>query len=123
MIKGYGTNYSQDGLPPSGGNVATTTTSSTAYTLGTADAQTLISFSSSSAIAVTIPKNSSVPLPVGTQVSVLQTSGQITIAGASGVTVVSTGATASSPKTRVAYSIATFVQMSADNWLVTGDVV
>ena len=48
--------------------------------------------------------------------------GQVTLSGASGVTVNSTGATASTPKTRISFSAGSAVQISADNWLVIGDI-
>ena len=48
--------------------------------------------------------------------------GQLTFAQGAGVTITSTGATASAPKTRAQYSSATAIQTSANNWLVAGDI-
>jgi hypothetical protein len=60
---------------------------------------------------------------VGAQLNLAQLgAGQVTFAGGSGVTIVSTGATASAPKLRAQYSTATAVQTSTDNWLVMGDI-
>jgi hypothetical protein len=95
----------------------------TSYTTVLADNGKLITQSNASAIATTIPLNSSVAYPVGAQLTFAQYgAGQVTISGASGVTVVSTGATAATPKLRVQYSTATAIQTSTDNWLVVGDI-
>ena len=95
----------------------------TTYTTVLADNGKLITQTNASAIATTIPLNSSVAYPVGAQLNIAQLgAGQITVAGAGGVTVVSTGATAATPKTRAQYSTLTCVQTSIDNWLVMGDI-
>jgi len=95
----------------------------TTYTTVLADNGKLITQTNASAIATTIPLNSSVAYPVGAQLNIAQLgAGQITVAGASGVTVVSTGATAATPKTRAQYSTLTCVQTATDNWLVMGDI-
>ena len=95
----------------------------TTYTTVLADNGKLITQTNASAIATTIPLNSSVAYPVGAQINIAQLgAGQITVAGAGGVTVVSTGATAATPKTRAQYSTLTCVQTSTDNWLVMGDI-
>ena len=95
----------------------------TTYTTVLADNGKLITQTNASAIATTIPLNSSVAYPVGAQLNIAQLgAGQITVAGASGVTVVSTGATAATPQTRAQYSTLTCVQTSTDNWLVMGDI-
>jgi hypothetical protein len=95
----------------------------TTYTTVLADNGKLITQTNASAIATTIPLNSSVAYPVGAQLNIAQLgAGQITVAGAGGVTVVSTGATAATPKTRAQYSTLTCVQTSTDNWLVMGDI-
>lgn len=95
----------------------------TTYTTVLDDNGKLVTLSNASAIAVTIPLNSSVAYPVGAQINMTQLgAGQVTVQGAGGVTVVSTGATASAPVTRVQYSTLTAVQTSTDNWLVIGDI-
>jgi hypothetical protein len=48
--------------------------------------------------------------------------GQVTFAAGSGVTIVSNGATAATPKTRAQYSAASALQTSVNNWLVIGDI-
>lgn len=95
----------------------------TTYTTVLADNGKLVTLSNASAIAVTIPPNSSVAYPVGAQINMAQLgAGQVTVSGGSGVTVVSTGATAASPKARAQYSTLTAVQTSTDNWLLMGDI-
>lgn len=84
----------------------------------------LVTYSNAAAIAVTIPLNSSVAFPTGTSINIAQTgAGQVTVSGASGVTVRSTGATATTPKTRAQYSAITCVKIATDEWLCIGDIV
>jgi hypothetical protein len=97
----------------------------TTYTTVLADGNNaLVTLSNTSAITVTIPPNSSVAYPVGTVLnfSSLNT-GIATFSAGSGVTIVSTGATASAPVIRAQYSSATAIQTSANTWLVAGDIV
>jgi hypothetical protein len=97
--------------------------SGTTYTTVLSDNGSLITQTNGSAIATTIALNSSVNYPVGAQITFAQLgAGQVTISGAGGVTVVSTGATASTPKLRAQYSTATAIQTSTNNWLVVGDI-
>ena len=104
-------------------NLGITTDTSTGYTTVLSDNGKLITLSNASAITATIPPNSSVAYPVGAQLNFVQFgAGQVTITQGVGVTIVSTGATASAPKTRLQYSTATAIQTSANNWLVVGDV-
>jgi hypothetical protein len=95
----------------------------TTYTTVLADNGKLTTLTNASAIAVTIPPNSSAAYPVGAQINMAQLgAGQVTVSGGSGVTIVSTGATSTAPKARVQYSTLTAVQTSTDNWLVMGDI-
>jgi hypothetical protein len=95
----------------------------TTYTTVASDNGKLVTQANGSAITTTIPPNSSVDYPVGAQITFAQYgAGQVTIQGGAGVTVVSTGATAATPKLRVQYSTATAIQTSNNNWLVVGDI-
>lgn len=95
----------------------------TTYTTVLADNGKLVTQTNASAIATTIPLNSSVAYPVGAQINIAQMgAGQVTISGAGGVTIASTGATATSPKLRAQYSTATAVQTATDTWLIMGDI-
>ena len=48
--------------------------------------------------------------------------GQVTVSGASGVTLVSTGATSASPKCRAQYSAMTLIKRDTDSWYAVGDI-
>ncbi len=104
-------------------NLGITTDTSTDYTTVLGDNGKLITLSNASAITATIPPNSSVAYPVGAQLNFVQLgAGQVTFTQGAGVTIVSTGATASAPKLRAQYSSATAIQTSTNNWLVAGDI-
>jgi hypothetical protein len=95
----------------------------TTYTTVLDDNGKLVTQTNASPIATTIPLNSSVAYPVGAQITFSQMgAGQVTISGAVGVTIASTGATATAPKLRVQYSTATAIQTVTDTWLVVGDI-
>jgi hypothetical protein len=88
-------------------------------TLATDDGQ-LITVTSSSTANVTLAASL---YNVGSQINVARMgTGAVSIVGDTGVTVVSTGATASAPTLRAQYSTATAVMLSANNWLVMGDI-
>lgn len=104
--------------------LATPTFTANAYTLALGDqGDILLASNGATAATITIPLNSSVAFPNGTQITVIQTgSGQITIQGAGGVTVASTGATSTAPKLRVQNSSATCIKTNTDTWYVIGDI-
>jgi hypothetical protein len=105
-------------------SVATNSQSGTTYTLALADNGKLVTLANASPVAVTIPLNSSVALPVGAVIMMSAFgAGAVTISGAGGVTVVSGGATAASPVIRAQYSSVGAIQTSANNWLVVGDLI
>ena len=88
-------------------------------TLATDDGQ-LITVTSSSTANVTLAASL---YNVGSQITVARMgSGAVSIVGDTGVTVVSTGAIQSAPVLRTQYSTATAVMLSADSWLVMGDI-
>jgi hypothetical protein len=95
----------------------------TTYTTVLDDNGKLVTQTNASPIATTIPLNSSVAYPVGAQITFSQMgAGQVTISGSVGVTIASTGATATAPKLRAQYSTATAIQTVTDTWLVVGDI-
>jgi hypothetical protein len=105
-------------------SVATNPQSGTTYTLALADNGKLVTLANASPVAVTIPLNSSIALPVGAVIMMAAYgAGAVTISGAGGVTVVSGGATAASPVIRAQYSSVGAIQTSANNWLVIGDLI
>jgi hypothetical protein len=104
-------------------NVGINAQTGTTYTTVLADNGKLVTQTNASPITTTIPPNSSVAYPVGAQINVAQLgAGKVTFAQGAGVTIVSTGATASAPALRAQYSTATAIQTSTDNWLVIGDI-
>lgn len=96
----------------------------TTYTFVLADADNkLVTASNAAAQTYTIPLNSSVAFPVGTQLNLIQIgAGQVTVQGASGVTVVSIGSTAATPKCRAQYSAMTLIKRDTDSWYAIGDI-
>lgn len=95
----------------------------TTYTLALSDDAALVTLSNAASIAVTVPLNSSVAFPIGACVDLAQEgAGQVTITGASGVTILSNAATAATPKTRVQYSAATLRKVGTDSWRAYGDI-
>lgn len=94
----------------------------TAYTLVLADAAgggAGLTMNNASANTVTIPKNSTLALPLGTPIDITQLgAGQTTVAGASGVTVHSS----STLKTRAQYSVIRIMQVATDSWILSGDM-
>ena len=96
----------------------------TTYTLVLADNRNkLITANNSSSQTYTIPLNSSVAFPTGSVINIIQIgTGQVTIQGASGVTVASTGAVSTAPKLRVRYSAASLIKVGTDSWYVVGDI-
>ena len=95
----------------------------TTYTFVLADDGKFVTASNASAITVTIPPISSEAYPIGAQLNIVQKgAGQVTFAQGAGVTIRSTGTTASAPKLRVQYSSATAVHEGSDIWYVVGDI-
>lgn len=90
------------------------------YTLSAlTERDSLIEVSSQSGTTITIPADSSVNYPVGTSIDILQTaSGQVTIAGAQGVTVNATPGL----KLRTQWSSASLFKRAANTWVVMGDL-
>jgi hypothetical protein len=93
----------------------------TSYTAVIADAANkLVTLSNASAITFTVPPS---VFSTGQQVNIQQIgAGQVTLAQGAGVTITSTGATASAPKLRVQYSAATIICTGSNTFTVIGDV-
>lgn len=104
-------------------NLAINAQTGTTYTFVLADNGKVVTASNASAITITIPPASSVAYATGAQLNVIQKgAGQVTFAQGSGVTIRSTGATATAPKLRVQYSSATCIYEGSDVWYVVGDI-
>lgn len=99
--------------------VSTNAQTGTTYTLALADAGKIVEASNASAITVTIPANSSVAYPVGTQITILQTgAGQVTVADPAGGTLNATPG----KKLRAQWSSAVLTKRATDTWVLTGDL-
>lgn len=104
-------------------NLGITADTSTSFTPALSDNGKLVTLTNASSITCTIPPFSSVAYPVGAQLNFVQYgAGQVTFAQGSGVTISSTGATATAPKLRVQFSSATAICVSQDNWFIAGDI-
>jgi len=100
-------------------NVVTNAQTGTAYTLVLADKDKLVEMANASAITLTVPADNTVAYPTGAQITILQTgTGQVTIAGNSGVTVNSTPGL----KLRAQWSSATLIKRAANTWVALGDL-
>jgi len=96
----------------------TTNAQTVSYTLVLADDGKIIECSSSSALTLTVTANNDVAFPIGTQIMLIQAgSGQLTVAGAGGVTVNATPGL----KLRTQWSAATLLKRATNTWLLTGD--
>jgi hypothetical protein len=93
---------------------------STSYTLVLGDRDKLVELDNASAITLTVPTNSSVAFPIGTQILLVQKgAGQVTIQGDTGVTVY---AEDSRVKTVGQYAMATLVKCASDTWYLGGNL-
>ena len=96
-----------------------TSAQTASYTLVLADASKLVEVSNASANNLTVPLNSSVAFPVGTQINILQTgAGQITVVATGGVTINATPGL----KLRAQWSSATLIKRATDTWVLVGDL-
>ncbi len=92
----------------------------TTYTLVAADLGKLVTLSNASGITLTIPPS---VFAAGNQIHIQQIgAGQVTLAQGVGVTITSTGATASAPKLRAQYSAATIICTNGNSFTVIGDL-
>lgn len=90
-----------------------------AYTLILTDDGTIIEKLDSAGVTVTIPADSSVNFPVGTQIILIQTgAGQTNISGSVGVIVNGTPGT----KLRTQFSSAVCLKRAANSWILLGDL-
>jgi hypothetical protein len=103
---------------PNGDPTLTINSQTVSYTLVLSDASKLVEINSGSANNLTVPLNSSVAFPVGTQVSLLQVgAGQMTVVATGGVTI----NPASMLKLRAQWSSATLIKRATDTWVLVGD--
>lgn len=92
-----------------------------AYTLVLADAGKAVEVNAAGAVTVTVPTNATAAFPIGSVVEVAQIgAGQVTLAGATGVTLQSRGGAL---KTAGQFAVASLRKRATDTWIVAGDVV
>jgi hypothetical protein len=90
------------------------------YTLVLSDAGKAVQMAVASANNLTVPPNSSVAFPVGTQILVIQQGGgQTTIAAGAGVTLYSKD---SNLKLSAQWCAATLIKANTDTWVIVGDL-
>ena len=98
----------------------TTNRQTASYTLVLSDADKLVETNVGSANNLTVPLNSSVAYPTGTQILLAQYgAGQTTIVATSGVTIRSNGGKL---KLNVQYSGATLIKIDTNEWYLFGDI-
>jgi hypothetical protein len=99
----------------------TTNRQTASYTLVLADANKLVELNVATANTLTVPLNSSVAFPIGTQILIAQYgAGACTITAAGGVTLRSEG---SKLKTNGQYSGATLVKIGENEWYAFGNLI
>ena len=100
--------------------VAINTQSGTAITAALTDVGKLINFTSGTAVAFTIPAESSVAFAVGDQINIYQGgSANATITPAATVTIRSSGAKLT---TNDQFSVATCIKIDTDEWIALGNL-
>lgn len=98
----------------------TINTQTASYTAVLTDDAKVVEMNVATANTFTVPPNSSVAFPNGTQIDVVQYgAGQVTVTPGAGVTIRSAGALT---KTRVQYSGVTLYKRGTDEWVLNGDI-
>lgn len=103
-----------------GGNLIVTNRQTASYILVLTDANKLVEMNVVGANTLTVPPNSSVAFPIGTQIMLSEYgAGQTTVTAGLGVTINSAGA-----KLKLAsqYSGASLTKIAADEWYIFGDL-
>lgn len=106
---------------PTGGTTLTLNTQTASYQLVLADAGKLVQMNVASANNLTVPPNSTVAFPVGTQILLHQLgAGQTTVVAAGGVTI--NRHSYFSLKLRGQYSTAMLIKIATDTWILSGQL-
>lgn len=99
-------------------NVSLNAQTGTTYTFVLADNGKLVTLDNAGSVTVTVPANTSVAFATGAIINLQQIgAGQVTVAGAAGVTLNGTGT-----KTRAQWSAASLVKTATDTWTLIGDI-
>ena len=96
------------------------------YTVADGDQNSLFTMNAATAKTFSIPTDATFNFAIGTQIHFawITGAGQPSIAAVSSgtTTILSTGATSTAPKLRLANSAATAIKLAANSWLVVGDI-
>jgi len=105
-------------------SVTTNAQTGTSYTLVLADNGRYVEMNNASANTLTVPPNSSVAYPVGTQVTVVQTgAGITTISPGSGVTINYYSPTSAGTRTlKAQWAAGTLIKRATDTWVLIGNL-
>jgi hypothetical protein len=99
-------------------NITLNAQTGTTYTLVLTDNGRLVTLNNAAAITLTVPLNATVAFATGAIINLQQIgAGQVTVAGAAGVTLNGTGT-----KTRAQWSAASLVKTATDTWTLIGDL-
>ena len=108
------------GAPRAGFRSTQNAQTGTTYTLSLSDLGALVELSNASPITLTVPLESSVAFTVGDRVDIVQTgAGQVTVAGAGGVTV---NAYDGQLKLNGQWAAATLIKRATNTWLLVGNI-
>ncbi len=103
-----------------GGIAAINAQTGTTYTLVAGDLNDLVTLNNAGAITLTVPPS---VFSANDVINIAQIgAGQVTFAQGAGVTINSTGATATAPKLRVRWSSASVICTASNTFLVVGDI-
>ncbi|HUU99460.1 MAG TPA: hypothetical protein VMW32_00720 [Bacteroidales bacterium] len=90
------------------------------YTLALTDNLKLVTVTKGTAVTLTVPANASVAFGVGSVITIAQGGvGQLTIAGADGVTI---NSYESANKLVGQYAVATLIKTATNTWLLAGNI-
>jgi hypothetical protein len=105
-------------------SVITNAQTGTSYTLVLADNGKYVEMNNASANTLTVPPNSSVAFPVGSQVTVIQTgAGITTISPGAGVTIDYFSPTSAATRTlRARWTAATLIKRATNTWVLIGNL-
>jgi hypothetical protein len=96
------------------------------YTVADGDQNALFTMNAATAKTFSIPTDATFNFAIGTQIHFawITGAGQPSIAAVTSgtTTILSTGATSTAPKLRLANSAATAIKLAANSWLVVGDI-
>jgi hypothetical protein len=120
LAKASGTNMDFTWIEQDDTTISFNAQTGTTYTLVAADLGKIVTLSNGSGITLTVPPS---VFATGNIINIQQIGlGQVTLAQGAGVTITSTGASASAPKLRVRYSAASIICTASNTFTVIGDL-